>query len=1125
MTITERPNPETVLNGLKNFQRDTVEYVFRRLYTDPDATKRFLIADEVGLGKTLVARGLIAKTIDHLWERVGRVDIVYICSNADIARQNINKLNITGQSDFTFASRITLLPITSGALNANRINFVSFTPGTSFDMGNALGIVRERALLYWLLVDAWGLTPGRTAPINVFQGNAGAEGFRSYLNTFRREEYRAVDPSTIAVFAQALSANDARLQLRKRFDDLCERFGRLRSNVPWQDRHARARFVGDLRELLAETCLAALEPDLIILDEFQRFKHLLEHDQNSDVSQLAHQLFNYADHRSEARVVLLSATPYKMYTMTHDQEQGDDHYQDFLRTVRFLQPERADEFERLIAAYRREILRLGAGDASQVRAIKTELERCLRQVMVRTERLSADEGRNGMLQEIRGATAKLTPADLQSYIHGQRVARLLDQPDILEYWKSAPYLLNFMDDYQLKDQLQKALHQPDKAERLAAELARCQTMLLPWDDILAYQRIDPNNVRLRSLMTDALDSGAWRLLWVPPSLPYYQLEGPFAEPQLAQFTKRLVFSSWKLVPKVVATMLSYEAERQMMLSFDQEAVNTPEARERRRGLLMFTRADGRLSGMPVLGILYPSITLARDCDPLVATMDYRQHGVPQLGVIREQLRRVIGNRLAPLLRGRTTTGPEDQAWYWAAPILLDLHHYPHATRDWLRQPNLAQIWTGESEGLANEAEDRSGWSAHVEEARRLLQGGDRQLGRPPADLVDVLTTIALGGPGVAALRALWRSVEHGATPLPLAAKTYSLSIRNDAAQVAWAFRSLYNLPEAMALLRGMAFEGLDTDAPYWRRVLAYNIAGCIQSVLDEYVHVLREALGLIDDPPETASQQISTALCQALSLRTATLGVDRLTVAPESETPIQLESMRMRSHFALWFGEEKRDDGKGENRKEHVRQAFNSPFWPFVLATTSVGQEGLDFHTYCHAIVHWNLPSNPVDLEQREGRIHRYKGHAVRKNLATTYGLRSVTTLDRDPWDKLFEVAHRRRAGDALDLVPYWVFPGPARIERHVPVLPLSRDHDRLDMLRRSLAVYRMVFGQNRQEDLLAYLLTYLSPEQLGALMQDLCINLEPPHESHSVIHTPRRSAQTAAPPIGKALDIRSQDT
>src|SRR3954449_6642208 len=64
------------------------------------------------------------------------------------------------------------------------------------------------------------------------------------------------------------------------------------------------------------------------------------------------------------------------------------------------------------------------------------------------------------------------------------------------------------------------------------------------------------------------------------------------------------------------------------------------------------------------------------------------------------------------------------------------------------------------------------------------------------------------------------------------------------------------------------------------------------------------------------------------------------------------------------------------------REAFNSPFRPFVLATTSIGQEGLDFHPYCYRVYHWNLPGNPVDLEQREGRVHRFKGHAVRLNVA-----------------------------------------------------------------------------------------------------------------------------------------------
>lgn len=76
-----RPNVARALEGLKGFQRTTVEYAFDRLYLDKDSSHRFLVADEVGLGKTLVARGVVAKTIDHLWDDIERIDIVYICSD------------------------------------------------------------------------------------------------------------------------------------------------------------------------------------------------------------------------------------------------------------------------------------------------------------------------------------------------------------------------------------------------------------------------------------------------------------------------------------------------------------------------------------------------------------------------------------------------------------------------------------------------------------------------------------------------------------------------------------------------------------------------------------------------------------------------------------------------------------------------------------------------------------------------------------------------------------------------------------------------------------------------------------------------------------------------------------
>jgi hypothetical protein len=142
---------------------------------------RFLVADEVGLGKTLIAGGLIAKAIDYLWEKQERINILYICSNADIARQNIQRLNITGNKDFCLATRITLLPFELSNLQKNRINFISFTPGTSFDLKSSLGIVQERAALYRLLSEVWDFQ-NKITPENVSLGKFVCIGNTRSLN-------------------------------------------------------------------------------------------------------------------------------------------------------------------------------------------------------------------------------------------------------------------------------------------------------------------------------------------------------------------------------------------------------------------------------------------------------------------------------------------------------------------------------------------------------------------------------------------------------------------------------------------------------------------------------------------------------------------------------------------------------------------------------------------------------------------------------------------------------------------------------------------------------------------------------------------------------------------------------
>jgi len=55
--------------------------------------------------------------------------------------------------------------------------------------------------------------------------------------------------------------------------------------------------------------------------------------------------------------------------------------------------------------------------------------------------------------------------------------------------------------------------------------------------------------------------------------------------------------------------------------------------------------------------------------------------------------------------------------------------------------------------------------------------------------------------------------------------------------------------------------------------------------------------------------------------------------------------------------------------------------------------------------------------------------------------------------------------------VPYWLYPGEAAIERHVLVLPLSRELGRYDELKQAVVLYRLAFGQPRQQDLIEILL------------------------------------------------------
>ncbi len=112
------------------FQEAAVEHIVRRL-ADPAGSRRVLLADEVGLGKTVVARGVIERLLER---RRRPLTVVYLCSNAEIAEQNRQKLDPEGGVPI---GRVTELALRSKE-RVSQLRLFSFTPGTSLKDGTGL---------------------------------------------------------------------------------------------------------------------------------------------------------------------------------------------------------------------------------------------------------------------------------------------------------------------------------------------------------------------------------------------------------------------------------------------------------------------------------------------------------------------------------------------------------------------------------------------------------------------------------------------------------------------------------------------------------------------------------------------------------------------------------------------------------------------------------------------------------------------------------------------------------------------------------------------------------------------------------------------------------------------------
>lgn len=948
----------------KPFQSATIAAALRTL-SNLDGPRRFLVADEPGLGKTLVAREIIA----GLLRKKRSFVVFYICNSRAISRQNGERL-VEGlpmpEEALVEQDRLTLL----GTPNRAGVKLFSLTPETSFPgMGGraSAGTKEERAILYLILSQKFPDAFSR----NEFRGQA-KDSWKTTVDT--QEKTFGFSAGMMAEFVRHAVAE---------FD--VANAGALVAAIK-QEKFVRR--ISKLRRALVAAMVARLRPDLIVFDEFQRYRQVVVPDADA-YDPLISKLLAPVD-GPPPPVLLLSATPYRMFAERWEEEGGADGHRELFRVVRFLGGTAHGE------GIEREAKKAFATFAAHLRALpaarfaegtlerngtfeaaakaRDRVEALLRPLIARTER--------------RRAIPDIPPPDPQRLtIDDTKVFRHLKlsfrdkryTADALAFWSSVPLPAQTLG----AGYLAWKNRQPKRVPGLAQLSSMAHANLEPpkeWPHpkLRAFHRLAPPE--------------SLALPWIAPSARWWPLAGPWKD---ASEGKSLIFTRFRAAPGAIAGLTSFSVEAEIL----------PANRPSYAKVWKKKALQPGVKRRPLPIFFHPSPVLIQ------ATCGYG----PDL--TKPAIRRKLKAALAPKVTIDPAVKSGRDVWELVVGIEKTTGDWPLSLKSW-----------------------RS-FGKRGEVIRELVEA----LNKAPAIQTisrkefEKLVTHAFCAPGPVLGRALLRhradALDDGPFQMLLSASWRGLRVYLD---------------------NPVFFAGLKGKGSYFERLMKAIVDGNFEAVLDEHFWISGQS-------PSHAGSALIAGLGSVLQLRTGQSqlhSADRKGVKPLS----------LRCHAAMAFGQAgdaqaSIEPGAPPLRTEDLRKAFNSPFWPHVLITTSVGQEGLDFHHWCRRVVHWDLCSNPVDLEQREGRVDRYASLAVRRALAKEPDASpSSETGALSPWDRIAEAA-QRNCSDPGGLSPWWVMKG-ADIDRVVLEVSGSEQAHRLKQLRQRLLLYRLALGQPNQEDL-----------------------------------------------------------
>lgn len=1013
--------------------KDEIEYTdyqkraIRRIvdsYMGECTSGRFLLADEVGLGKTIIARGVIRCLMCKLLEQeiAGKSEteirdvveehyyyfnVIYICSNTNIAKQNEEKLGLDKNNDKEWMNRASclsrkVLPIkfktgsnssgyevefrevlqdycnvygkdhtyeSLGRVNAleTRLRILPMTQRTSIDI-KGRGKEEEREYLYGLI--------RKFISAEASQGNEDFEKMRGlYMTKCKCDEE----------FNKACNIiRDSRNGAECEIENFCK---------TWQI----------VRKGFAEITMDWLDCELVIMDEFQNFKEIIgqaSEDEESIIGKVLEQ--GTDEEKRNPYVLMLSATPFRMYMSKNaDQDEMDTDTTNpenasIDEVCSFL--EKCDGTKGISAIssslkdYKTALEKYSRSDRESKENVlekKNAFERQMGSVFTRMERIN-------VLRELREDSTDAGDADKQEIGCGGIKALLDYTNELVEYntgngkyhigtgtatayAERIPYVLSFMnrgnkqaggdDGYKIKRNFDEDV---DAGKIRYKNNSKCYILEDDFNDMSktlgewhgVYEKVLEYILDIESLDIDSMlksgkhngmtredvllnHPGASRLLWVPSVVGWKELKGAFAEHK--NFGKTIMFSDRVVVPRVMAGLISREVKRRLIW-----------------------------------------------------------------WILKQEQDKSITEK--------------------------ELQNFQKSAKDKLEQI-LEQIL-----GLV------AGFKENPERGNNDDEGiiKIKSVGR-------IFTTSESG------LFAVWS--EMG---LPVKRNEYGSALRDNNGT-------------------------LQIDENSLRQsILDYCEEGKLQYVLQELKYIGNTAF-LSDWHNVHKAPKINITLYE--HTKEGRLQISRTGDDKNGET-----------YYARCIGNSNDDDKVSSI--SNLQAAFNSPFAPFVFATTSIGQEGLDFHNYADRIVHLSIPANPTDFEQREGRINRYNCLAVRKAVMEWYGNKEETRICTDDIPKLLDKAFEAAKASLCEegnqklncgIIPHWLVARKkddnklevAGIKRLVPYFYNSSMMEKYHYMLKLLQLYRSVIGQADADELLERLMVNKKETDV----QELYVDFSPYNE------------------------------